>query len=85
MYKEFEDKVKKAQAEVPRTDPVKGEPPYPVYRPSKGEFVWVNTLNDVVFVSLGEKFLAKADQIIQDQDNFGRMSWLNRLFYSGHK
>lgn len=85
MDESFEEQVKKAQAEVPRTVPKQGSPPYPVYRPSKGEVIWVTDLNDVVFVSLGEKFLAKADQIIQDQDNFGRMSWLNRLFYSGHK
>lgn len=72
----FEKEVKRVQARVPQTGPVKGAPPYPVYRPSNGEVVWVRDLDDVIFVSLAEKFLVNSEIM-------RKLGPIGRSFYRG--
>ena len=77
MSKEwFEEEVKRVQSRVPQTTPVKGTPPYPVYRPSNGEVVWVRDLDDVVFIALTEKFLVKSEIML-------KLGPIGRFFYRG--
>ena len=82
MYKEFEENVRKAQSEVPRTVPVQGSAPYPVYRPSKSEIVWVNSIDDVMFVALGETFIAKADTAVKHKEHFENLGLVDRILYN---
>lgn len=79
----MEEEIRHAQQSVESSEMKKGTGPYPVYRPSKKEIVWVPSMDDVVFVALAEQFIVKVQTIVDEDKKFLGLSPLRRLFYRG--
>lgn len=79
----MEEEIRLAQQSVDEAEVKRGPGPYPVYRPSKEEIVWVPSIDDVVFVALAEQFTAKAQTIIDENKHFTGLGPIRRMFYRG--
>lgn len=79
----MEEEIRYAQQNVDASEMKKGSGPFPVYRPSKGEIVWVPSVDDVVFVALAEQFITKAKTLVEEDDRFLGMGPIRRMFYKG--
>ena len=79
----MEEEIRLAQQNVDETVVKNGTGPFPVYRPSKGEVVWVPSIDDVVFVALAEQFLTKSQTLLEEDERMARLGPIRRLLYRG--
>lgn len=79
----MEEEIRRAQQSVDESVVEKGKGPFPVYRPSKGEIVWVPSIDDVVFVALAEQFIIKVQTMVEEDKRFLGLNPLRRLLYRG--
>lgn len=79
----MEEEIRRAQQAVDEAEIEKGSGPFPVYRPSKKEIVWVPSIDDVVFVALTEEFAVKAQTVIDADERFCGLGPIRRMFYRG--
>lgn len=54
---------------------------YPVYRPSQDKIVWVNSLDNLIFITKAETLLAKIESKVSLQDHYESLSLLDRILY----
>lgn len=79
----MEEEIRLAQQNVDESGVKKRTGPFPVYRPSKKEIIWVPSIDDVVFVSLAEQFLAKTQAILEEDEKMSRLGPIRRMLYRG--
>lgn len=79
----MEEEIRYAQQNVDESEVKNGVGPFPVYRPSKGEGVWVPSVDDVVFVALAEQFITKAMTLVEEDKRFTKLGPIRRMFYRG--
>lgn len=79
----MEEEIRYAQQKVDASEMRRGSGPFPVYRPSKGEIIWVPSVEDVVFVALAEQLTAKANTLVEEDDRFLELGPIRRMFYKG--
>lgn len=79
----MEEEIRHAQQNVQESEVKKGSGPFPVYRPSAKEVVWVPSIDDVVFVALAEQFITKTQTMIECDEEFVKLGPIRRMFYRG--
>ena len=79
----MEEEIRYAQQKVDKSEMRKGSGPFPVYRPSIEDIVWVPSVDDVVFVALAEQSITKAKTLIEEDDRFSGLGPIRRMFYKG--
>ena len=79
----MEEEIRYAQQNVDESEVKRETGPFPVYRPSNGEVVWVPSVDDVVFVALAEQFITKANTLVEEDNRFTKLGPIRRMFYRG--
>lgn len=79
----MEEEIRLAQQNVDESVVKSGTGPFPVYRPSTCEVVWVPSIDDVVFVALAEQFLTKTQTLLEEGERVASLGPIRRLFYRG--
>lgn len=79
----MEEEIRLAQQNVDESVVKSETGPFPVYRPSKGEIVWVPSIDDVVFVALAEQFITKAMTLVEEDKRFTELGPIRRMLYRG--
>ena len=79
----MEEEIRYAQQNVDESEVKNGAGPFPVYRPSNGEVVWVPSVDDVVFVALAEQFITKANTLVEEDNRFTELGPIRRMLYRG--
>lgn len=79
----MEEEIRLAQQNVDESVVKSGTGPFPVYRPSTREVVWVPSIDDVVFVALAEQFLTKSQTLLEEDERIARLGPIRRMFYRG--
>lgn len=79
----MEEEIRYVQQNVDESEVKRETGPFPVYRPSKREVVWVPSVDDVVFVALAEQFITKANTLVEEDKRFTELGPIRRMFYRG--